>query len=209
MTILPTRGRPRRRRVPLAPRLCLALLSTLAAACGSSDQDPGGLGGTGLRPNGGQPGMSRNGKALGVIAPVPDPLGMGGGGGGQTPPAMPPGTPPSMPPGTPPSMPPGTPPNQTTAARVKFCHNLIYRDMDIKLELVIGNQRLSAMTGSCSSATGQMCMDMPTGLQKLSLIHDGKTIATAEHTFRGVEYGIYAEVDDEGVYIAGGALRPA
>jgi hypothetical protein len=167
----------------LAILLTLPLLSVLAG-CGSDDkEDLGGLGGSGLAPRGGQM-SSRGGKALGVIAPNPDPLGPGGGGG------------------TPPP-----PPAMTGSARVKFCHYLTYRDAKIDLELVIGTQRFTANTGACSSAAGQMCASIPSGRQKLALIHQGQEIARAEYDFAtGVEYGVFADVDDQGPYLGGGAM---
>jgi hypothetical protein len=165
----------------LAPLFTLSLLRIVAAGCGGHEMDPGDLGGSGFLPAGGQLGMSRGGKALGVIAPVPDPLGPGG--------ANPP------------------PPSQTGAARVKFCHHLTYKKMPVQLELLIGGQRLSAMTGGCSSGPGQMCMVLPTGPQTLSLVHEGRTIATTRYELRaGGEYGVFAGVDEQGVYLGGGRI---
>jgi hypothetical protein len=163
--------------------LALSFVFLFTAACGSEQEDFGGIGGAGFGPEAGAPLMPRTGKALGVISPTP-----GSTGGGQP-------------------NPPPAPPTQTGMARVKFCHTLLYRQVPTTLEMVIGSQRLTAMTGVCSSGRGQMCLGIPTGLQKVSLLHAGRTVATTEHEFRpGVEYGIYAGIDEEGVYIGGGDL---
>ncbi len=175
---------------PATVLLALPLVSLLSMGCGSDSNGSDSTGLTGLGPMSGKPSMSRLGKALGVITSNPPAIG---------------GTNPGMM-----QMQPPPPPPMTGSARVKFCHFLTYKDMNVTLEVQIGSQRLVAMTDGCSTAAGQACQMVPSGRQKLTLVFQGQTLSSTEYDFvDGKEYGIFADVDGEGPYLGGGPMGSA
>jgi hypothetical protein len=154
------RSRGAGRLTSAAVLLALPLVSVMTIGCGSESSSDS-TNPSGLAPQSGKPGMGRLGKALGVIAANPPSIGNGG----------PPG---QM------MMTPPPPPPRTGAARVKFCHFLTYKMMDVTLDVQIGAQKLSAVSGACSSPTGQACLSIPSGRQSLSLSFQGQVLSSTE-----------------------------
>ncbi len=88
----------------------------------------------------------------------------------------------------------------TGMAAIKFCNALANGDdTSFEAEMVVGQVRLKAGTGACSSAPGQPCTVIPAGLTDMSLRRavGGMVLATRQFTFEaGIEYVALTDFND-------------
>jgi hypothetical protein len=105
---------------------------------------------------------------------------------------------------------PGGDPGGATVG--KFCHNLALDDgnggkLPVTFDLTIGDIRLSAASGECSSAVAQMCIALPPGATTASLYRDGQMLTSAPVTIEaGKEYMFGLKLQGTSPVITGTAL---
>jgi hypothetical protein len=94
----------------------------------------------------------------------------------------------------------------------KFCHNLALDDgnggkLPVTFDLTIGDVRLSAVSGECSSPVAQMCIALPPGPTTASLFRDGQMLTSAPITIEaGKEYMFGLKLQGTSPVITGNAL---
>lgn len=185
----PTSTDPARRPTRQGRAFGLPALVALAAlgsgACLSSEDDPTPppTDSERFRPKPGSSEGPRGGKALGDITANPDPLD----GGAAMGPAL-----------------PGQPAGQ---AAVKFCQSLIYDNHPVDLTVVVGNVRVTARTGECSTLPNLACNTVPAGPQMVSLRHGDEVLEGGPMTIvADQQYFFYAEVVGDKVRLRGGVF---
>jgi hypothetical protein len=79
----------------------------------------------------------------------------------------------------------------------KFCHSVsVGGGGNAELDLDVGGVRMKAATRGCSSAQGQACLALPTGMQMATLYHNGEMVTTKSVTIdKGSEYLFGVDLD--------------